>query len=55
VKGFKYRGDDTNSTTTGSPSNTDCGVAGTMAEVTEDSDLTENGQKKLLYSYLEID
>ena len=55
VKGFKYRGDDTNSTTTGSPSNTDCGVAGTMAEVIEDSDLTENGRKKLLYSYLEID
>lgn len=55
VKGFKYRGDDTNSTATGSPSNTDCGVAGTMAEVIEDSDLTENGRKKLLYSYLEID
>jgi len=55
VKGFKYRGDDTNSTISGSPSNTDCGVTGTMAEVNEESGLMTNGSKKMLYSYLEID
>ena len=56
VKGLKYRGDDTDSTTTGSPTHGLCGVTdATMVEIAEDSDLTENGQKKVLYSYLEID
>ena len=56
VKGLKYRGDDTDSTTIGSPTDTNCEVDdASIAEVAEDPDLTENGQKKVLYSYLEID
>lgn len=56
VKGLKYRGDDTDSTTIGSPTDTNCEVDDTsIAEVAEDPDLTENGSKKVLYSYLEID
>jgi hypothetical protein len=57
VKGLKYRGDGTTSTTVGSPSDATCGIddANPITEVAEDSDLTENGQKKVLYSYLEID
>lgn len=56
VKGLKYRGDGTNSTTIGSPIHADCGVTElTMGENDEDTDLPTNGQKKVLYSYLEID
>ena len=57
VKGLKYRGDETTSTTVGSPPDATCGIddANPITEVAEDSDLTENGQKKVLYSYLEID
>jgi len=56
VKGVKYRGDGTNSTTIGSPIHADCGVTElTMAEIAEDPDLPTNGQKKVLYSYLEIE
>jgi hypothetical protein len=56
VKGLKYRGDDTDSTTIGSPTDTNCEVDdASIAEVAEDPDLTENGSKKVLYSYLEID
>ena len=57
VKGLKYRGDGTTSTTVGSPSDATCGIddANPITEVAEDSDLATNGQKKVLYSYLEID
>lgn len=57
VKGLKYRGDETTSTTVGSPPDATCGIddANPITDVAEDSDLTENGQKKVLYSYLEID
>ena len=57
VKGLKYRGDETTSTTVGSPPDATCGIddANPITEVAEDSDLATNGQKKVLYSYLEID
>ena len=57
VRGIKYRGDNTTSTTVGSPTNSNCGItnATAMASVAEDSDLTENGSKKVMYAYLEIE
>jgi hypothetical protein len=60
VKGLKYRGAaadyNSDSAPTGSPTHADCYVAvDTIKTITEDPDLTTNGQKKVLYSYLEID
>ena len=60
IKGLKYRGaaadDNADSTTTGSPTHEHCDVEdATIKKITEDPDLTTNGQKKVLYSYLEID
>ena len=57
VKGIKYRGDGTTSTTVGSPTNANCGItnASSMASIAADSDLTENGSKKVMYAYLEIE
>ena len=56
VKGFKYRGDSTTSTTTGSPTHADCGVdSSTLVTIAADPLLTTNGSKRVLYSYLEID
>ena len=57
VRGIKYRGDNTTSTTVGSPTNSNCGItnATAMASVAVDSDLTESGSKKVMYAYLEIE
>lgn len=56
VKGFKYRGDDSTSLTTGSPTNADCNVGNVpMTSVSEDPLLTVNGSRSVLYSYFNID